>query len=159
MNETERKDTKRAIAVNRKARHEYFIEDRFEAGLELEGWEVRSLRAGRAQIAEAYVVIRKGEVFLLGGLITPLPSASTHVQPDPTRTRKLLLHRHEIDRLDRAVQTKGVTLIPTRLYFKHGLAKLEFAIARGKNVHDKRQTSARRDADRRIQAALKRPRQ
>lgn len=143
------------IAVNRKARHEFFIEDRLEAGLELHGWEVRSLRAGRAQIAEAYVVIKDGQVWLLGALVTPLPSASTHIHPDPTRTRRLLLHRHEIDRLIGAVERKGYTLIPLRLYWKRGRAKLEIGLAKGKRKHDKRQSEKEKDWQRQKQRILR----
>lgn len=145
----------RVIAVNRRARHDYFIEDRFEAGLALQGWEVRSLRSGRAQIAEAYVVVRGGEIWLLGARIQPLPSASTHVVPDPDRTRKLLLHRREIDRLIGAVERKGYTLVPLRLYWKHGRAKLEIGLALGKRKHDKRETEKERDWQRQKQRLLR----
>jgi SsrA-binding protein len=126
------------IALNKKARHDYFIEDRFEAGLALQGWEVKSLRQGRAQLTESHIVIRNGEAWLFGFHISPLLSASTHVTPDPTRTRKLLLHRRELDKLIGAVERKGYTLIPLALYWKKGLAKLEVALARGKHSHDKR---------------------
>lgn len=143
------------IAVNRKARHEFFIEDRLEAGIELQGWEVRSLRAGRAQIAEAYVVIRHGEIWLIGANIVPLPSASTHIQPDPTRTRRLLLHRREIDRLIGAVERRGYTLIPLRLYWKRGKAKLEVGVARGKRKHDKRASEKEKDWQRQKQRILR----
>jgi SsrA-binding protein len=134
-----------AIAVNRKARHDYFIEDREEAGLALMGWEVKSLRAGRAQLAESYVTLRNGEAWLLGAHISPLSSASTHVETDPTRTRKLLLHRHQIDHLAGAVERRGYTLVPLRLYWKAGRAKLEIGLARGKKQHDKRATEKERD--------------
>jgi len=134
-----------AIAVNRKARHDYFIEDREEAGLALMGWEVKSLRAGRAQLAESYVILRNGEAWLLGAHISPLSSASTHVETDPTRTRKLLLHRHQIDHLAGAVERRGYTLVPLRLYWKAGRAKLEVGLARGKKQHDKRATEKERD--------------
>lgn len=143
------------IAVNRKARHEFFIEDRLEAGLELQGWEVRSLRVGRAQIAEAYVVIKNAQAWLLGGLITPLPSASTHIVPDPTRTRRLLLHRHEIDRLIGAVERQGYALIPLRLYWKRGRAKLEIGVAKGKRKHDKRESEKEKDWQRQKQRILR----
>jgi SsrA-binding protein len=143
------------IAVNRKARHDFFIEDRLEAGLELQGWEVRSLRTGRAQIAEAYVVIRKSEVWLLGATISPLPSASTHIVPDPTRTRRLLLHRGEIDRLIGAVERKGYTLVPLRLYWKRGRAKLEVGVARGKRKHDKRESEKEKDWERQKQRLMR----
>ena len=143
------------IAVNRRARHEYFIEERIEAGLELEGWEVRSLRSGRAQIAEAYVVIKRGEAWLLGAHISPLPSASTHIVPDPARTRRLLLHRREIDRLIGAVERKGYTLVPLQLYWKRGRAKLEIGLAKGKRKHDKRETEKQRDWEREKQRIMR----
>jgi SsrA-binding protein len=133
------------IALNKKARHDYFIEDRFEAGLVLEGWEVKSLREGRAQITESYVLIKNGEAWLLGAHFPPLTSASTHITPDPTRTRKLLLHRRELDRLIGAVERKGFTLVPLAMYWKKGLAKLEIALAHGKQSHDKR--AAQKDHD------------
>ena len=133
------------IAVNKKARHDFFIEDRFEAGLALEGWEVKSLRAGRAQLTESYVLLRNGEAWLFGAHISPLTSASTHVKTDPTRTRKLLLHRHEIDNLVGQVERKGYTLVPLTLYWKKGRAKLEIGLARGKKQHDKRAAEKDRD--------------
>ncbi len=120
------------IALNRQATHEYFIEDRFEAGLVLHGWEVKSLREGRAQLKESYVTIKNGEAFLFGCHISALLSASTHVHPDALRTRKLLLHREELNRLIGAVERKGYTLIPLRLYWKGGRAKLEIGLAKGK---------------------------
>jgi SsrA-binding protein len=144
------------IAENRKARHDYFIEDRYEAGLALEGWEVKSLRAGRAQLKEAYVYLRNGEAWLFGAHFSPLPSASTHVQPDPTRTRKLLLHRHQIDQLVGAVERRGYTIVPLRLYWKQGRAKLEVGLAKGKKLHDKRATDKSRDWEREKQRLLKR---
>ena len=133
------------IAENRKARHEYFIEERFEAGISLAGWEVKSMRAGRAQLAESYVIVRGGEAFLSGAHITPLNSASTHVITDPVRTRKLLLHRAEIDRLVGAVERAGYTLVPLELYWKAGRAKLKVGLAKGKKQHDKRATEKDRD--------------
>ncbi|MFN4263244.1 MAG: SsrA-binding protein SmpB [Thioalkalivibrionaceae bacterium] len=133
------------IALNRKARHDFHIEDRFEAGLVLEGWEVKSLRAGRIQISESYVIVRDGEAFLFGALITPLNTASTHIHPDARRTRKLLLHRRELAQLIGAVERKGYTLIPTAMYWKRGRAKLEVGLAKGKKQHDKR--AAEREAD------------
>ncbi len=133
------------IAENRKARHEYFIEERFEAGLSLAGWEVKSLRAGRVQLTEGYVFVRNGEVFLHGAHISPLNSASTHVITDPTRTRKLLLHRAEIDRLIGAVERSGYTLVPLEMYWKAGRAKLRIGLAKGKKQHDKRATEKDRD--------------
>lgn len=140
-----KKDTDASIAENRKARHEYFIEERFEAGLSLAGWEVKSLRAGRVQIAESYVFVRNGEVFLHGAHISPLNSASTHVITDPTRTRKLLLNRAEIDRLVGAVERAGYTLVPLEMYWKAGRAKLRIGLAKGKKQHDKRATEKDRD--------------
>jgi len=126
------------IAENRKARHEYFLEEQFEAGLALEGWEVKSLRAGRANIKESYVIVRDGELFLFGAHFSPLTSASTHVNADPIRTRKLLMHRSEIDRLIGAVERRGYTLIPLALFWKQGRAKLRLALAKGKKQYDKR---------------------
>ena len=136
------------IALNRRARFDYFIEDRFEAGIALEGWEVKSLRAGKVQIAESYVIIKDREAFLLGALITPLITASTHIHPDPTRTRKLLLHREELARLIGAVERKGYTLIPTAMYWSRGRAKLEIGLAKGKQTHDKRAAEKERDWER-----------
>lgn len=133
------------IALNKKARHDYFIEDQFEAGLVLEGWEVKSLREGKAQLSESYILIKDGEAWLLGAHITPLATASTHIRPDPTRTRKLLLHRRELDKLIGAVERKGYTLVPLALYWKRGRAKLDVALARGKQRHDKRATEKARD--------------
>jgi SsrA-binding protein len=133
------------IALNKRARHEFFIEESFEAGIALEGWEVKSLRAGRAQLTEAYVHLRSGEAWLLGAHITPLNTASTHIHPDPTRTRKLLLHRQQLDRLIGAVERKGYTLVPLKLYFKQGRAKLEMGLAKGKKQHDKRATKKEQD--------------
>jgi SsrA-binding protein len=133
------------IAENRRARHDYFIEDRYEAGLMLMGWEVKSMRAGKAQIAEGYVVIRGGEIWLIGAHITPLSSASTHVITDPVRPRKLLLNRAEIDRLVGAVERSGYTIVPLELYWKAGRAKLRIGLAKGKKQHDKRATEKDRD--------------
>jgi len=136
------------IALNKKARHDYFIEERFEAGLALQGWEVKSLREGQVQLAESYILIKNGEAWLLGSHIPPLTTASTHIKPDPTRTRKLLLHRRELDKLIGAVERKGYTLVPLALYWKKGIAKLEVALARGKQSHDKRATEKARDWER-----------
>jgi SsrA-binding protein len=133
------------IALNRKARHDYFIDERYEAGIALMGWEVKSLRAGRLQLAEGYVLMKDDEAWLLGSHIAPLTSASTHVAADPTRTRKLLLKRREIDHLVGAVERKGYTLIPLAMYWKEGRAKLEIGLARGKKQHDKRATEKDRD--------------
>lgn len=139
------KPTPALIAENRKARHEYFIEDRYEAGLALMGWEVKSLRAGRAQLAEAYVFLRNGEAFLFGAHLSPLTSASSHVVADPTRTRKLLLNRAELDRLVGAVERSGYTIVPLELYWKNGRAKLRIGLAKGKKQHDKRAAEKDRD--------------
>ena len=127
-----------SIAQNRKAFHEYFVEERYEAGLMLEGWEVKAIRAGRAQIAEAYVVIRQSALWLIGAHISALPTASTHINPDPTRTRKLLMHAEEIRKLIGKVEQRGYTLIPLDLHFKAGRIKLEIGLAKGKQKHDKR---------------------
>ena len=143
------------IAQNRKAWHDYFIEQKYEAGLALQGWEVKSLRAGRAQLKEGYVVIERGEAFLVGTHFSPLTSTSTHVQANPTRTRKLLLHREELNKLIGATERKGYTLVPLQLYWKHGRAKLEIGLARGKQAHDKRADIKKRETDREIQRALK----
>ncbi len=143
------------IALNKKSRHDYLLGERFEAGLVLEGWEVKSLRAGRVQLRDAYVLLKDGEAWLLGAVITPLPTASTHIQPDPTRTRKLLLHREELNKLIGAVERKGYTLIPTAMYWKKGRAKLEIALAKGKQTHDKRATERERDWQRDKQRLLK----
>jgi SsrA-binding protein len=133
------------IAVNRRARHDYFIDERYEAGLALKGWEVKALRAGRLQLGEGYVMMKNDEAWLLGSHITPLNSASTHVVPDPTRTRKLLLKRRELDHLVGAAERKGYALIPLSMYWKDGRAKLEIGLARGKKQHDKRETEKDRD--------------
>jgi SsrA-binding protein len=133
------------IAVNKRARHEYFIEENLEAGLSLQGWEVKSLRAGKAQITEAYVIVKNGEAWLIGAHVNPLPTTSTHVIADPTRTRKLLLHRAELDRLVGAVERRGYTLIPLKLYWKRGNVKLDVGLAKGKQAHDKRATAKDRD--------------
>jgi SsrA-binding protein len=128
------------IALNKRAKHEYKFDQRIEAGLALQGWEVKSLRAGRANITDAYAIIRNGEMFLFGAQVIPLGSASTHVVPEERRTRKLLLNREEIDRLTGQVERKGYTLVPTALYWKHNLAKVELGLALGKKEHDKRET-------------------
>ncbi|MBS7455941.1 SsrA-binding protein SmpB [Coralloluteibacterium stylophorae] len=133
------------IALNKRARHEYHLEERFEAGLALQGWELKAIRAGRANIGESYALVRQGEIFLFGSQITPLISASTHVVADDRRNRKLLMHRHEIDRLVGYVEREGYTLIPTALYWKANRVKLELALAKGKQTHDKRAASKERD--------------
>ncbi len=133
------------IALNKRARHEYFIEENTEAGMVLQGWEVKSLRAGKAQITEGYVLVKNGEAWLIGVHIAPLKTTSTHVIADPTRTRKLLLHRRELDRYIGAVERKGHTIVPLKLYWKHGKAKLEIGLAKGKQAHDKRASEKDRD--------------
>jgi SsrA-binding protein len=144
-----------SIIQNKKAFHDYFIEDRYEAGLVLEGWEVKAIRAGRANLKEAYVTVKDGALYLFGSHISPLASASTHVVPDPTRTRKLLLHALEIDKLIGKVQRAGYTLMPLDLHFKNGRIKLNIGLARGKKQHDKRASEKERDAQREAQAAMK----
>ena len=145
-----------SIALNKRARHEYHLDQRYEAGLALQGWELKAIRAGRANIGESYAVIRDGELFLFGAQITPLISASTHVVADPQRTRKLLLHKHEIDNLIGRVQREGYTLVPTALYWKGNKVKAEVALAKGKQSHDKREASKERDWAREKQRVLRR---
>ena len=137
-----------SIIANKKAFHDYFIEERFEAGIALEGWEVKAIRAGRANIKESYVVVRGGEVFLFGMHITPLAEASTHVKPDPIRTRKLLLHAHQINKLIGLVERAGYTLLPVDLHFLRGRIKAEIGLAKGKKQHDKREAEKDRDWNR-----------
>ncbi|EKE01886.1 MAG: SsrA-binding protein [uncultured bacterium] len=139
------------IADNRKARHNYQIEQTFEAGLALEGWEIKSLRAGKAQLAEAHVLIRKGEAFLLNSHFAPLTTASTHVQAVPDRTRKLLLHKSELDKLIGAVERKGYAIIPLNLHWKRNRVKVDIALAKGKKQHDKREAIKKRDWERQKQ--------
>jgi SsrA-binding protein len=127
-----------SIVDNRKASHDYFIEERYEAGIALEGWEVKAIRAGRAQIAEAYVIVKGAELYLIGAHVSPLPTVSTHFVPDPTRTRKLLMHAEEIRRLIGKVEQRGYSLIPLNLHYAKGRIKLEVALAKGKLQHDKR---------------------
>jgi SsrA-binding protein len=138
-------DSASRIAVNRRARYDYSIEERFEAGVALKGWEVKALRAGRIQLQEAYVLLKDDEAWLFGAHVSPLPTTSTHVQPDPTRSRKLLLHRRQIDSLVGAVERKGRTIVPLVMYWKNGRAKLEVGLARGKKEHDKRADTKERD--------------
>ncbi len=133
------------IALNKKARHEYFIDERYEAGIALQGWEVKALRAGRLQLKEGYVLLKDGEAYLFGAHISPLSTTSTHVIADPTRSRKLLMHRRQIDSLIGAVERKGHTIVPLAMYWKNGKAKLEIGLARGKKQHDKRADSRDRD--------------
>ena len=149
------KSSDATIADNRKARHDYHIEEHLEAGLSLEGWEVKSMRAGKANLAEAYAILKNGEAFLIGCHISPLPTASTHVSPDPTRTRKLLLNRFELDRLTGAIDRKGYTLVPLSLYWNKGRAKLRLGLAKGKKQHDKRADAKDRDWKRQQARILK----
>ena len=144
-----------SIVQNKKAFHDYFVEERFEAGIALEGWEVKAIRAGRVQLKEAYVIVSNGEVFLLGSHITPLLTASTHVQPDPTRTRKLLLNAVEISRLIGAVERAGYTMVPLNMHFVRGRVKLEIGLAKGKKQHDKREAEKDRDWKREQQRLLR----
>ena len=137
-----------SIIDNRKAFHDYFIEERFEAGLVLQGWEVKAIRAGRANIKESYVIIRDGELFILGMHISPLATASTHVRPDPTRTRKLLLHEREISRLIGQVERAGYALVPLDLHYSKGRIKVEIGLAKGKKQYDKREDDKKRDWER-----------
>lgn len=149
------KTSSNTIALNKKAKHDFFIEDRMEAGIALQGWEVKSLREGKAQLVDSYVFIKDGEAFISGAYITPLNTASTHIHPEPTRIRKLLLHRQEINKLIGAVERKGYTLIATALYWKRGRAKLEISLAKGKKQHDKRAADKDRDWQREKQRILK----
>ena len=144
-----------SIAQNKKAFHDYFIEQKFDAGIVLEGWEVKAIRAGRVQLKEAYVIVRNGEIFLIGAHISPLLSASTHFQPDPVRTRKLLLHAEEINRLIGSVERAGYTLVPLELHYARGRIKLEIGLAKGKKQHDKRRAEKEREWQREKQRLLK----
>lgn len=144
-----------AIAQNKKAFHDYFIEEKYEAGIALDGWEVKAVRAGRAQLNEAYVMVRSGELYLLGSHISALPTASTHVQPDPIRTRKLLLHKEEINRLIGKVERAGYTLVPLDLHYTRGRIKVEIGLAKGKKQHDKRATEKEREWQREKQRLLR----
>ncbi len=149
------KDGGSTIALNKRARYDYHMDDRYEAGLALQGWEVKSLRAGRINFGDAYALIKGGELYLFGAQITPLIQASTNVVADDRRTRKLLLHREEIDKLIGAVERKGYTLIPTALYWKNNRVKVEIGLARGKQEHDKRETEKERDWNREKQRTLR----
>lgn len=144
-----------SIIDNKKAFHDYFIEERFEAGIVLEGWEVKSIRSGRAQIKEAYVIVRNGELFLLGSHISPLATASTHVKPDPTRTRKLLLHASEINKLIGKVERAGYTLVPLNFHYLRGRIKCEIGLAKGKKQYDKRDAMKEKDWQREQQRIMK----
>ena len=143
------------IALNKKAKHDFFIEDRYEAGIALEGWEVKCLREGRAQLKESYVLVKNGKAWLFGAHFSPLASASTHIHPDATRTRKLLLHRKELNKLIGHVERQGYTLVPIAMYWKNGRAKLEVGLAKGKKLHDKRATEKERDWQREKQRIMK----
>lgn len=144
-----------SITVNKKAFHDYFVEEKYEAGLALMGWEVKAIRAGRMNIKESYVVIKNGEIWLIGMHITPLPTASTHVDPDPVRTRKLLLHGNEISKLIGKVERAGYALIPLDLHYTRGRIKLEVGLAKGKKQHDKRADEQDKDARREAQRVMK----
>ena len=144
-----------SIVENRKASHDYFIEERYEAGLALEGWEVKAIRAGRAQIAEGYVMVRGGELFLIGANVSPLPTVSTHFIPDPMRTRKLLMRAEEIRRLIGKVEQRGYSLIPLNLHYAKGRIKLDLALARGKLQHDKRADQREKEWNREKQRLLR----
>ena len=153
---TKAESAPRLIAENLKARFDYFIEERYEAGLALQGWEVKAMRAGRAQLKEAYVYLRGGEAFLIGAHLSPLPSTSTHLTPDPVRTRKLLLHRSQLQGLIGAVERRGYTLVPLELYWKSGRAKLQLGLAKGKKQHDKREAEKDREWQRERERLLRR---
>ncbi len=155
MAKTKKKPKTNTIALNKQARHDFFVEQTYEAGLVLEGWEVKSLREGRVQLKESYVLIKSGEAWLFGAHISPLLSASTHVTPDPLRTRKLLLHADELKHLIGSVERKGYTLVPLALYWKRGRAKLEIGLGKGKKLHDKRAVQKERDWSREKQRLLK----
>ena len=144
-----------SITVNKKAFHDFFVEEKYEAGIALQGWEVKAIRAGRMNIKESYVIIRNGEIFLIGMHITPLPTASTHVNPDPTRTHKLLLHDSEIMKLIGKVERAGYTLVPLDLHYTRGRIKLEVGLAKGKKQHDKRGDEQEKDSKREAQRAMK----
>ncbi|VAW62051.1 tmRNA-binding protein SmpB [hydrothermal vent metagenome] len=147
-NKKNTRSTSSSIAVNKKARHDFTIEDTYDAGIVLEGWEVKSLREGRVQMRDTYVMVKQDEIFWLGGQITPLLSASTHVNPEPGRARKLLLNRREIDRLIGLVDRKGYTLVPLKMFWSKGRAKMQIGLAKGKQLHDKRADEKDRDWNR-----------
>ena len=151
----DKKSPSNTIVLNKKARHDFSLEDRFEAGIVLEGWEVKSLRAGKVQIRDSYVFIRHNEAWISNLVITPLETASTHISPEPSRVRKLLLHREEISKLIGAVERKGYTLVATAMYWKKGRAKLEVSLAKGKKAHDKRASEKDRDWQREKARILK----
>lgn len=153
MNQKE--NSNETIAVNRKAHHEYAIEDRFEAGLVLQGWEVKSLRAGRVQLDQGYVILKNGEAWLIGATITPLSTVSTHIIADPQRTRKLLLNQSELNKLVGSIERKGYTLVPLNLHWRKNRVKLEIGLAKGKKTHDKRAAEKEKDWKRQKQRLLK----
>jgi SsrA-binding protein len=155
MATTKKTELPSRIAENKKAAYNYFFEERFEAGMVLEGWEVKALREGKVQLTDGYVVIRDGEMYVLGCQINPLKSASTHVNPDSVRTKKLLLHKEEIKRLIGKVEQKGYTLVPLNLHWKAGKVKCEIALAKGKAEHDKRDTIKEREGKREVERAMK----
>ena len=144
-----------SIVQNKKAFHDYFIEQRFEAGIALEGWEVKAIRAGRVQLKEAYVTVHNAEIHLVGCHVSPLPTASTHITPDPTRTRKLLLHAAEISKLIGSVERAGYTLVPLDMHYSRGKVKLDIGLAKGKKQHDKRRAEKERDWQRERRRLLK----
>ena len=148
------KQPSNTIALNKKAKHDFHIEERFEAGVSLQGWEVKALRAGKGQIVDTYVHLKDGEAFLINALITPLPQASTHFVTEPNRIRKLLLNKKELARLHQAVAQKGYTCVCTALYWKNHLVKAEICLAKGKQTHDKRETEKQRDWNREKQRVL-----
>ena len=152
---TKKPDTSSRIADNKKAVFNYFIEERFEAGMVLEGWEVKSLREGKVQLTDGYVVVRNGELFVIGCQINPLRTASSHVNPDAVRTKKLLLHKAEIKRLTGKVEQKGYTLVPINLHWKNGRVKCEIGLGKGKAEHDKRDTIKDREGKREVERAMK----
>lgn len=155
-NSKKKGDKGNTIALNKLATHDFFIEQRYEAGIALQGWEVKSLRENRINLKESYVIVKDNEAFLFGAHVTPLPTASTHINPDPTRTRKLLMHRRELNVLIGLVERKGYTLVPTAMYWKKGKAKLEVGLAKGKKQHDKRADSKDRDWKREKERMFKR---
>jgi len=150
-----KKVTSNNIALNKKARHDYFIEQTIEAGLSLQGWEVKSIREGKVEIKESYVILKNNELFLFGSHISPLNTTSSHIIPDPTRTRKLLLNRIEINRLGEKISQKGATIIPLRIYWLRGKIKIEIGLAKGKKEHDKRQAIKQKDWKRDKERLLK----
>jgi SsrA-binding protein len=155
MSKAKEKSGDSTIALNKRARHEYHIDERYEAGLALQGWEVKSLRAGRINFGDSYALVKNGELYLFGASIPPLISASTHVVAEDRRTRKLLLHRAEIDKLVGAVERKGYTLVPTAMYWKHNRVKVEIGLAKGKQDHDKRASEKERDWNREKQRVMR----